>query len=680
MKKVVSLFALVVSAVNILSAAIPEGYYDSAIGKSGSDLQSELASIISHSDPGYDRLWDIYKTTDVRSDGKVWDMYSNTTDFTFGSDQCGNYSGEGDCYNREHSIPKSWRGGSKYSDVHMVVPTDGYVNNRRSSYPFGEVGSSSYVSDNSFSKVGTCITSGYSGTVFEPNDEYKGDFARIYFYAATRYYSECGSWSGNGFSDSFPYLDEWTRVMMLRWHELDPVSEKEIERNDAVYASRQNNRNPFVDYPHLVDLIFGNKTTTPFSPNDSDDVPYLEYPVSGDKLSMNTVSLAAENPTTTAQLSVKGVNIEDNLTLTLTGSSYFTVSSSTISASSALAGTTVAITYAPRSAGSHTATLTIAGGIGSAVEVILTGQAVEGFAALEATNISDVSFQANWLKHSQATDYELAVWSATSNNDVEQTIFDVSFAQGVPSGWTTGGYTNVESSAVRLGSSSRGGEVITPGIDMSKTTYLTVTCKPYKTTDNSVLYILVDGVEVEQIDCADGEVTATVELAPATTSSSITLQALESSRVYLMSAQLKTGGGVSNDMVEGFPCKVGNVTEYLVEGLQACREYSYKVTAYNGSSIVAESNVITLTIGSSAVDDVKSNHLEGVFLYTYNGAIYIDNAPCNARVSLYSIDGRLCETRMIHTAREVIVPNHRGIYIVQIVTGTTCYAQRVAVN
>ena len=179
MKKRILTALTLCSVVAVVCAEIPQGYYDEAIGKSGKSLQTTLAKIINHSDPGYDALWSIYESTDRRDDGKVWDMYSGTSDFTFGSDQCGNYGGEGDCYNREHSIPKSWRGGTKYSDVHIVVPTDGYVNNRRSNYPFGEVGASSYVSDNSFSKLGTCVTSGYSGTVFEPNDMYKGDFARI---------------------------------------------------------------------------------------------------------------------------------------------------------------------------------------------------------------------------------------------------------------------------------------------------------------------------------------------------------------------------------------------------------------------------------------------------------------------------------------------------------------------
>lgn len=668
-----------VAAVAV-QAATPEGYYDDAVGKSGSTLQSTLAKIISHSDPGYDSLWDIYKTTDRRSDGKVWDMYSNTTNFTFGSDQCGNYGGEGDCYNREHSIPKSWRGGSKYSDAHMVVPTDGYVNNRRSSYPFGEVGSSDYVSDNSFSKVGTCKTSGYSGTVFEPNDEYKGDFARIYFYAATRYYSECGSWSGNGFSGSFPHLDDWTCTMMLRWHELDPVSQKEIDRNDAVYASKQGNRNPFVDYPELVDLIFGTQTTTPFNPGDVTPSPYLDTPATGDELNLGTVSLGGEEAVTSSDLYIKGANITEKLTLTVAGSSYFTVSKASITADAAMEGTTVSVIYAPLSGGTHTATLTIGGGLRQAVEVTLVGSAAEGFAAVRATKISDTSFQANWVKHSQAADYELSVWSVVKGEGMEQTLFDVSFANGKPEGWLTVGYTNTENSSLRLASGSNDGTVVTPGLDLSASSSLTVTCAPYKTSDNSVLYVLVDGVEVAQIDCAAGEVTETIALEPATEVSSISLKAVKSHRVYLKSAKLVVGGGSEKLMHEGYPCRVGDVSSYMVEGLEPNTEYHYSIVAYDGATKIAESNQETVITGmSDVVTPIEKTMPQGVYVYAYDKAIYIDDAPCNAQANCYALDGSLVATRTMHADREVISLHRAGIYIVQLVTEYGSYATRVVV-
>ena len=83
-------------------AEIPAGYYDDAVGKSGEDLQKSLSTILNDAtDVGYNGLWNLYKTTDRRSDGKVWDMYSDITNYTFGTDQCGTYGVEGDCYNRE---------------------------------------------------------------------------------------------------------------------------------------------------------------------------------------------------------------------------------------------------------------------------------------------------------------------------------------------------------------------------------------------------------------------------------------------------------------------------------------------------------------------------------------------------------------------------------------------------
>ncbi len=678
-ERITSIIISLVIAGNIY-AAVPNGYYNDAVDKNGSELQSELARIISHSDPGYDNLWEIYKTTDRRSDGKVWDMYSNTSDFTFGSDQCGNYGSEGDCYNREHSIPKSWRGGSKYSDAHMVIPTDGYVNNRRGNYPFGEVGASSYVSDNSFSKLGTCKTSGYSGTVFEPNDEYKGDFARIYFYAATRYHSECGSWSGEGFSGIFPHLDEWTCAMMLRWHRLDPVSQKEIDRNDAVYETTQGNRNPFVDYPELVDLIFGEQTTTPFQPDNVEQLGYLETPINGDEVHVGTVALHSDSPYTSATLYVKGVHVKEAVTLRLDGSTFFNVSPKSLTPEEVIAGANVTITYTPDQSGVHTASLTLSGDISHPVVLTLTGEAVEGFVAVDATHVYDTSFQANWVKHSQATDYELAVWSVAKGDGAEHTVFDVTFANGVPSGWSKTGYTNVENNAVRLASGSNDGAVITSSLDMSSPSSLTITCSPYKTSDNSVLYILVDDVEVAQIDCATATVTETITLQAATVASTITLKAVKGHRVYLQTACLTVGGGATHELLEGYPVRVGDVDHYTVDGLYSGHEYSYNVTAYSGNTLLAESNVITLTTGNSDVNHVCPDELKGVYIYAYNRAIYVDDAPRNACVNIFTIDGRLCASRLVHASRQELLLDAPGIYLVQVVTATTCRTQRVAVN
>lgn len=242
-------------------------YYSTANGKSGAELKTALFNIIKNPDVvSYDGLIDAYKKTDTRPDGYVRDWYSNATSYRHGTDT-GGYKKEGDSYNREHTVPQSWFNEAKpmKSDIVHVVPTDGYVNNRRSSYPFGEVGSVTYASKNGYCKLGSCVTSGYSGTVFEPNDEIKGDIARIYFYMVTCYEDRAISWGHSVFSNNKAQgLEQWTLDMMMRWSKQDPVDEVEKARNNAVQEV-QGNRNPFVDYPGLEDYIWGTLKTSSFS-------------------------------------------------------------------------------------------------------------------------------------------------------------------------------------------------------------------------------------------------------------------------------------------------------------------------------------------------------------------------------------------------------------------------------
>ena len=268
MRRILLLLGMLASAV--LYAQIPAGYYDAADNKGGNALRVSLYSIVkNHTSLSYSALWNAFYTTDVRPDnGKVWDIYSDNPDgitayyFNFGSDQCGNYSGEGDCYNREHSVPKSWFNDATpmYTDLFHLYPTDGWVNNKRGNLPLGEVNNPSWTSTNG-SKVGPCVTNGYSGTVFEPNDAYKGDLARTYFYMTVCYMDKNLGYEQSMFTGGS--LKPWAQQMLLSWHALDPVSQKEIDRNNAIYGI-QANRNPFIDFPELVNMIFGSDTLQPF--------------------------------------------------------------------------------------------------------------------------------------------------------------------------------------------------------------------------------------------------------------------------------------------------------------------------------------------------------------------------------------------------------------------------------
>ena len=245
-----------------VDVSIPAGYYDSAIGLAGSPLRVALHNIIkAHTSISYSSTAAAFQRTDKRPNGKVWDVYSDIPggtppyEFSFGT-PLGSGGSEGIAFNREHTFPQSWFGGSvspMYSDLWIIYPTDSKVNSERSNYPYGKVGSATFTSRNG-SKLGNCVSSGYSGTCFEPIDGYKGDLMRSQFYVATRYFNEDGSWPG-GASTSKSQLLPWAADQYLAWSIADTVSWKERVRNGAIFEY-QHNRNPFVDHPEFAIAIY----------------------------------------------------------------------------------------------------------------------------------------------------------------------------------------------------------------------------------------------------------------------------------------------------------------------------------------------------------------------------------------------------------------------------------------
>ncbi len=263
------------------------GYYAAANGLTCQALKTALYNITSTGTtvltytPG---VWNAYQTTDLTRNFEntkdiIWDMYSNKGtgvnepyEFVYQTNQCGNYTIEGDCYNREHSFPKSWFGDvpPMNTDIHHVVPTDGKVNNERGNLPYGKVGTPNYTSQNG-SKRGNSVSPGFTGTVFEPIDTFKGDFARMQLYMAVRYENLIAGWQNLSTANdvlngtSYQVFDDWHLKMLYDWHIQDPVSAKEIARNNAVFAI-QGNRNPFIDSPQYVLKIWnctGLLTITP---------------------------------------------------------------------------------------------------------------------------------------------------------------------------------------------------------------------------------------------------------------------------------------------------------------------------------------------------------------------------------------------------------------------------------
>lgn len=271
------------------STGIPVGFYDGATGLACQPLKTALKNI---SATGYTQLsytpgvWNAYQYTDIKpsTSNIIWDVYTDDNDeavpetysFLYSADQCGNYNSEGDCYNREHTTPQSWFNSASpmVSDVHHLFPTDGWVNGKRNNFPYGEVTNAAFTSIDNQSKLGTGNNFGYTGTVFEPNDAFKGDLARVSLYMATRYEDNIitNNWAGNAEANvamltaaeqtdaamrRLQVYETWYLQTLFKWMAEDPVSQKEIDRNNAIYfQTGQHNRNPFVDHPEYAALIW----------------------------------------------------------------------------------------------------------------------------------------------------------------------------------------------------------------------------------------------------------------------------------------------------------------------------------------------------------------------------------------------------------------------------------------
>lgn len=263
-----------------IDSNVPDGYYNSATGQK-KELMTQLHRIVrGHNRLYYSQIWTVIGSADRHFNDKIWDVYSSLPcseppyafEYSVDQDKGSETNTEGVYYNREHSWPSSWWGGGSadtdtmYTDVHHIFPTDKLVNAQRGNNPFGEVGSVQWFSLNGGLLGSNIYGTDYTGTVFEPIDAYKGDLARAWLYFATRYQHRLVDWSGGNMvnlvlsGNDWPAFKPWVLEMLLEWHRNDPVSQKEIIRNDAIWLN-QGNRNPYVDHPELVERVFSVQTS-----------------------------------------------------------------------------------------------------------------------------------------------------------------------------------------------------------------------------------------------------------------------------------------------------------------------------------------------------------------------------------------------------------------------------------
>lgn len=286
-KHILFLAALCMSSLMMLAATVTPpadipAYWASVDGKSGATLWSAVsaATCKNYQSIGYKGLYSAYLKTDVYpadsvgKAGKIWDMYGECVFAT--SNTCGSYNGVCDCYNREHSIPQSWWGGGTNgigNDIFHVLPTDGKINGVRSNYEYGEVNGGTNWRGNKYGSAGSWSTAkktiasaagesvNGSGNVFEPKPQYKGDWARGIMGTIVKWQQSNLTTGNNFFSGTYTAsgyfgLTKKAVVLLMKWHREDPVSQKEIDRNNGIQQT-QGNRNPFIDYPYLAEYIWG---------------------------------------------------------------------------------------------------------------------------------------------------------------------------------------------------------------------------------------------------------------------------------------------------------------------------------------------------------------------------------------------------------------------------------------
>lgn len=626
-------------------AQIPVGYYTNATG-TGYALKTQLHTIIKgHTDNGYAGLYTIYQTSDrdyyFENDATILDMYSeNPTggdpyNYSAGTSQrCGTYSVEGDCYNREHIIPQSVfnEQSPMVSDAHFITPTDGKVNGQRSNYPHGTVTSPTWTSLNG-SKLGPSTTAGYSGPIFEPINEFKGDIARMYFYFATRYentvagytYAMFNGTSNQVFSTAFLNL-------LITWHNQDPISTREIARNNAIYTA-QNNRNPYIDHPEYVQAIW-NPTADAQAPTapinllatgTTSSSVSLSWTASSDNVGVTGYDVYMNSVLKTT---VTGVTTNITGLLASTAYSFYIVAKDAAgnsSASSTVINTTTAtgtaITYCT-SQGNSTADEKIGKVLFGAINNTTTGSAgYENFTVL-STNVTSgtantITITPSWTSTVFSEGY--AVWIDFNKNGLFTDAGELVWSK------TTSTTTPVS------------GTITIPISAAIGTTRMRVSMK-YNAIPTSCESIPYGQVEDYTLNIVAGTADTTAPSAPTTLTASATTPTTTN---ISWSASTDDVGVTGYEVYRGVTL-VGTVstTAYNVTGLTGSTTYSFAVKAKDAAgNISATSNTLNVTTaapgGSTATDLLFSEYIEGS---SNNKALEISNATNAAiNLSIYSI-------------------------------------------
>jgi len=658
--------------------AVPTGYYSTLEGKKTAVLKTELHNIICQdtthyldygSGPG--KTWEgFYYTDRDPATNAVIDMYSANVRYFPNPNP--SFSAFGSTIEIEHSVPKSWWGcdithpDCPAKDLNHLFPADGITNMSKNDNPLGVV-SGIATTNNGVSKVGPGVYDGYTGNVFEPADEYKGDFARAYFYMATAYEHYAAKWDTSKpenmmQNNRYPVLKPWAIALLLQWHRQDPVSIKETTRNDVVYGI-QKNRNPFIDNPKLVEYIWGDRINIPFRLDGYINFPYLSFPTDNDTINFGKTYYQQQKDTT---INLKAANLTGDLTLTLGGVNavFFSLNKATIPKAEAEAGTTIRIHYQSSVLGNMNAILSISGAGISPLFLKLKTNTSDEFAALPPTNTSNSGFVATWTPSAGATDYSLNVYSMEVIGTNPTTLIDEEFLLALPNGWAKDGYVLNTAGTEKFGSGTQYGKLTLPVLNLANaTSTLTVRAKQFSTDNAAPLMATLDNQLIATWPTTVDYQDFTVDMPVSTASSVLSLYTVVAKRVILDKVKLVLNVPInSNVSVAGFPKLVGNVNSYTVSNLLSSHSYFYTVTPIgNGGSTSNQIAVQTLT--NTAFESVSDIPIS--WSISANG-IELKNLHSGSEIRVFDAIGKKVFSTLANS-NEVILPfTHKGLYLLQI--------------
>jgi endonuclease I len=404
------LAVIAIFAFSSVFATVPAGYYYFAKNKKKAELKTALHTYCGPmfefdygGGPGF--TWQGFYNTDRNPDNSVIDMYSNTVRYFNGFSAVSGM-------HIEHSFPKSWWGSypnNAYKDLFHLYPADASANESKNNLPLGEVtGTPGF--NNGVTKVGkNGFETTYTDNCFEPADEYKGDFARSYFYIASIYENLAPLMQSPMVitGSTYPFWKPWAIDLLLKWSRQDPVSPKELARIEAVY-NIQGNRNPFIDYPDLAEYIWGADTTKVY-PFPDETEPFLVTPRRGTIVDFGVI---LQNDIRSQNLHILGANINYDVTVKFKNSSpTLSLSTPVISASSVLNGTDISITFTPNTSGLVRDTLIIkGGGMADSLSIPVKALASADFITLEPTDVTPVGGTLQWISDPLATQYRLNLY------------------------------------------------------------------------------------------------------------------------------------------------------------------------------------------------------------------------------------------------------------------------------